>query len=129
MLESNELKSRISSLEAENLMLSKNNETLKDERDSEIKFLNNQCDKIKVQNTNLIAENINLKRQLKELKDDKSSLVRSNRSLRLKMDKYRQATHLSSMSAKHANTTVELFCARSKKVYPSETGLLSLLRT
>ena len=143
--ESTQLKSKISNLLTEIMVLTESNQTLnkevqniKDERDNEIKLLNEHADQIRSHNSNLITENdtlnsekLSLQQQLEEsrkqiqsyqqqveqLKADKMRLNKSNRSLKQQLtesekekNKFSKVAHLSSKSAQRANTAVALFC-------------------
>lgn len=169
-MESSQLKSKNSELLTDILGLTNKNQTLskelqnlKDERDNEIKLLNEHANKIRTQNSNLIAENKNLnsdkmllqqeleesrkqahlyQQQTKQLKADKLQLSKSNHSLKQKLteckkekNKFSEAAHFSSESAKFANTAVSLICKpkssqqrvkRSRSLSLSETSLLGL---
>lgn len=141
-------------------MLTKSSQTLneevqniKDERDNEVKLLNERADQIRSHNSNLIAESdtlnsekLSLQQQLQEsvqqvqlyqqqveqLKRDKLHLNKSNRSLKQQLkeceeekNKFSQAAHHSSKSAKHANTAVALVCKPSASHQRRRTRSLS----
>ena len=146
--ESNQLQGKVSNLSTEIMALTESNQTLnkevqniKDERDNEIKLLNEQADQIRSHNSNLITENdtlnsekLSLQQQLEEsvmqvqlcqqqveqLERDKLLLNKSNCSLKQQLKKceeeknrFSKAAHHSSKSAKHANTAVALVCKPS----------------
>ena len=134
-MESNQLKSEVSSLQTKNSMLAENNQALqncREKMDKEIKVLREQSDKITTQNSNLVAENETLnnalQQQLEEshtqaqsyqqqvelLKTEKMNLSKSYNSLQQKLtkcekekDKLLKVACHTSTSAEHANISAQ----------------------